>query len=235
MINKHLLFLLLVSVIISLVRCTSPSTQQENSTIVRIDSFASEFVEHRTIEILLPGGFNKDQNYPVLYMHDGQMLFDSTTTWNGQEWGVDEKLGALLADHLIDPVIVVGIWNTSKRHAEYFPQRPFESLSENIQDSLLQLGRNENTPLFPIPVSSDLYLRFLVEELKPYIDEHYPTNPDQASTFIMGSSMGGLISMYAISEYPEVFGAAACLSTHWIGTFTDQNNPIPEAFFQYMS
>lgn len=235
MINENLPVILLSIILTCFVGCTSTPIQQKNATITRIDSFPSKFVENRTIEILLPRGFDQSQNYPVLYMHDGQMLFDSTTTWNGQEWGVDEKLGTLIAEDVIDPVIVVGIWNTTNRHSEYFPQKPFESLPEHVQDSLLQLGRSENTSLFQIPVSSDLYLQFLVDELKPYIDENFPTNPDRKSTFIMGSSMGGLISLYAISEYPEVFGAAACLSTHWIGTFTDQNNPIPAAFFRYMS
>jgi enterochelin esterase-like enzyme len=65
-----------------------------------------------------------------------------------------------------------------------------------------------------VPVS-DLYLRYLVEELKPRIDAAYPTLPERASTFVMGSSMGGLISLYAVEQYPEVFGGAACVSTHW--------------------
>ena len=64
-------------------------------------------------------------------------------------------------------------------------------------------------------ITSDKYLRFLVDELKPYVDQNYRTKSDQSNTFIMGSSMGGMISAYAISEYPEIFGGAACLSTHW--------------------
>ena len=64
-------------------------------------------------------------------------------------------------------------------------------------------------------ISSDKYLSFLIKELKPYMDQNYRTKPDQKNTFIMGSSMGGMISAYAISEYPEIFGGAACLSTHW--------------------
>jgi pimeloyl-ACP methyl ester carboxylesterase len=73
-----------------------------------------------------------------------------------------------------------------------------------------------------------------VEELKPYIDSNYSvgTGPEHAA--VMGSSMGGLISLYAISEFPHVFGAAACVSTHWPGIFTMDNNPIPQAFFDYM-
>ena len=65
----------------------------------------------------------------------------------------------------------------------------------------------------------------MVEELKPFIDNNYSVFSDKRNTAIMGSSMGGLISMYAVSEYPKVFGAAACMSTHWIGTFTNKNEP----------
>ena len=74
-----------------------------------------------------------------------------------------------------------------------------------------------------------------MKELKPLIDKKYSTHKDKAHTFIAGSSMGGLISMYAICEYPEVFGGAACLSTHWTGTFTKENNPFPESVLQYLS
>jgi predicted alpha/beta superfamily hydrolase len=82
--------------------------------------------------------------------------------------------------------------------------------------------------------TSDRYLKFIVKELKPYIDRTYSVKTDRAHTFIAGSSMGGLISMYAICEYPAVFGGAACLSTHWVGTFTLENNPVPDAFITYL-
>lgn len=208
------------------------------SSFDRIEAFESEWIADRTIQIYLPPSYAAgDQRYPVLYMHDGQMLFDSTTTWNGQEWGVDETMDRLIAEGTIRETIVVGVWNggTPLRHPEYFPQKPFESLGEAITDSLYTIERGENTLLFGNPVQSDNYLKFLTEELKPYIDSKYYTLPDAENTFIMGSSMGGLISMYAICEYPNVFGGAACLSTHWPGTFGLENNPIPDAFFTYLN
>jgi len=73
-----------------------------------------------------------------------------------------------------------------------------------------------------------------VTELKPFIDKNYSTYTDKENTFIVGSSMGALISMYAICEYPNIFGGAACLSTHWPGSFTVDNNPVPNAFLNYM-
>jgi pimeloyl-ACP methyl ester carboxylesterase len=163
------------------------------------------------------------------------MLFDSTTTWNKQEWKVDETVSSLIKENKIKACIVVGIWSTELRHAEYFPQKPFESLPKAFRDSLVVFGkRNEDTPLFKASVQSDNYLKFIVEELKPYIDKTYSTKSDQKNTFIAGSSMGGLISMYALCEYPTIFRGAACLSTHWPGIFTVANNPIPDAFITYL-
>jgi enterochelin esterase-like enzyme len=168
-------------------------------------------------------------------MHDGQMLFDSSTTWNRHDWEVDETLGRLMSEKKVKPCIVVGIWNTPKRHMEYFPQKALNYLSENQIDSLMNANRGEGTPkLFDGGIVADNYLKFLVTELKPFIDKTYATHTDSGNTYIMGSSMGGLISMYAICEYPEVFGGAACLSTHWPGVFTVENNPVPGALLSYL-
>ncbi len=209
-------------------------------TIERIQNFSSDLFDTRTIDIWLPENYTSTQKYAVLYMHDGQMLFDSTVTWNKQEWGVDETIGKLIDQKKIKECIVVGIWNDSKtRHSDYFPQKPFENLPKTSQDSLKEIKRDHKikeqaTNLFSIEIRSDAYLKFIVKELKPYIDQNYATLKDKENTFIMGSSMGGLISMYALCEYPEIFGGAACLSTHWIGTNTDQNNPIPRQFITYL-
>jgi enterochelin esterase-like enzyme len=164
------------------------------------------------------------------------MLFDAETTWNKQAWEVDDVLSKLLQEKKIQEVIVVGIASDSKtRHIDYFPQKPFESLTKNQQDSIYNANRSNGQSVFNNgKINSDNYLKFLVEELKPIIDKKYSVYTDQKHTFIAGSSMGGLISMYAICEYPKVFGGAACLSTHWPGTFSLENNPIPNAFFDYL-
>lgn len=203
--------------------------------LVRIENFQSEYVTQRNIDIWFPTGYDGKKKFAVLYMHDGQALYDSTTTWNHQAWDVDDVAGTLLEEGNLKDFIVVGIWNGGQtRHPDYFPQKPFENLSKTEKDTvtaqLQSAGRTKET----FKPQSDNYLKFIVNELKPYIDKTYSVYTNQENTFIAGSSMGGLISMYAICEYPETFGGAACFSTHWVGTFTLENNPVPDAFISYL-
>lgn len=209
--------------------------QVSSGTLVRHANMPSAYVSPRHVDVWLPQGYSPRQKYAVLYMHDGQMLYDSTTTWNKQAWEMDDVLGGLLQRKQVQPTIVVGIWNSGPgRHADYFPQRPWEQLSTVQKDWVTgQLKAKGRTVNGFVPVS-DNYLRFLVTELKPFIDSAYSTFTDPQHTFIAGSSMGGLISLYAICEYPQVFGGAACLSTHWPGVFSMPNNPVPQAFFNYL-
>lgn len=210
--------------------------QLASGSIVRLENFGSGNVQPRNIDVWLPEGYGPKQKYPVLYMHDGQMLFDSTITWNRQEWGVDEVAGKLIGSGRIRPFIVVGIWNSGPgRHAEYCPEKPLSTIPASLLDSLTRYaGRNPETVLFDGDIRSDEYLRFIVSELKPHIDKNFSTLRTRENTFIAGSSMGGLISLYAICEYPDVFGGAACLSTHWPVLFTADDNPFPSAILQYL-
>lgn len=224
------LFFILVSLM-----SNAQNIKVSNGKVQRFDNFKSEFVEARNVDVWLPDGYNNKEKYAVLYMHDGQMLFDAETTWNQQAWEVDEVAGKLNAEGKVKKFIVVGIWNiAAKRHQEYFPQKPYESLTQVQRDTITaQLQKAGRTTAVFKPYS-DLYLKFLVTELKPFIDKTFSTLTDKDNTFMGGSSMGGLISMYAICEYPEVFGAVACISTHWPGIFAVENNPIPEAFYSYL-
>jgi enterochelin esterase-like enzyme len=210
--------------------------QVSSGKIQRFENFSSSYVPARTVDVWLPATYNSSKKYAVLYMHDGQMLFDAATTWNKQEWGVDEVITRLLEENKVNDVIVVGVWNGDKRrHPEYFPQKPFEALSQQQKDTIYKAARANGFSVFnDYPINSDNYLKFLVKELKPFIDQQFSTYRDKQHTFIAGSSMGGLISMYALCEYPNVFGGAACLSTHWPGIFTMEGNPIPQAFINYL-
>jgi predicted alpha/beta superfamily hydrolase len=201
--------------------------------VERLADFPSRHVVPRNVDVWLPDGYSSATRYDVLYMHDGQMLFDAANTWNKQEWRADEVAGELIRTGRTRPFIIVGIWNPGDaRPSEYFPQKPFESLTPAQQQALYALGGDKR--LLAEPVHSDEYLRFLTAELKPYIDSHFSVDGSREHTFIMGSSMGGLISMYALAEYPEVFGGAACLSTHWPGIMPTADNPIPARFFDYL-
>jgi len=210
----------------------SPSS----GTIRQFENFSSAYVEPRTVDVWLPDDYSAKKKYAVLYMQDGKSLFDSNIVWNHQEWMADETIGRLLKEKKINNCIVVGIYNTeTARHLEYFPQKAFESLPKPQQDSLFKTNRSSGVAVFKEnKLRSDNYLLFLTKELKPFIDSSFSTLKDRKHTFIGGSSMGGLISLYAICEYPAVFGGAACISTHWPGIFTIDNNPIPGAIFEYL-
>ena len=203
--------------------------------IVHYSNFSSEYVTARDVNIWLPEGYSPEQRYDVLYMQDGGMLFDKNLSWNAQSWEVDEVAGALISSGKVTPFIVVGISNAGElRHSDYFPQKPWETLSVRQQKTLYDSKRESGEAVFTAQVVSDKYLKFLVQELKPLIEKTFSVNTGPKHTFVMGSSMGGLISIYAISEYPDVFGGAACLSTHWSGVFSLHDNPIPEAFYAYL-
>jgi predicted alpha/beta superfamily hydrolase len=236
--NNLLKLLVLVSILSFLTTNLIAQNSISKSTIagqlIRFENFKSKFVDARTIDIWLPNNYSSKQKYSVIYMHDGQMLFDSTSTWNKQEWNIDEHLSKLLSESKIENCIVVGIYNNgSKRHLEFTPQKALELFLNKAElDSIISeignLVKSPNTPLL-----ADNYLKFIVKELKPFVDKNYSTYKDKKHTSIMGSSMGGLISMYAVCEYPKVFGNAACLSTHWPLIFR-KGNPGTEAIFKYL-
>lgn len=202
-------------------------------TITRVSLESSENGEARNIDIWLPEGYDTTIKYAVIYMHDGQMLFDSTTTWNRQEWGADEAVSLLMAGNQIKPCIIVGIWNNDKvRYPEYYPEKSLKFLSKRRQARVSRRNGPGNG-------LADAYLRFLANDVKPYIDSHYSTHTDAENTVTMGSSMGGLISLYALCEYPDVFGGAGCLSTHspmkGVNLFTRKDNRQARAFRKYLT
>ncbi|MBC8095191.1 MAG: alpha/beta hydrolase [Akkermansiaceae bacterium] len=180
-------------------------------TVEHLAPLDSKFVDRRAVDVWLPPRYatveGKLRSYPVLYVHDGQNVFDPAMSFIGVDWGIDETMTRLITEKKIPEVIVVAIWNTPKRLSEYMPQRAIERVAESELDGMFKPVRQN--PL------GDAYLKYIVTELKPAIDARYRTLPDRAHTSIMGSSMGGLISLAAICEYPEVFGSAACLSTAW--------------------
>lgn len=144
----------------------------------------------RTIRMYFPPNYSSGKRFPVIYMHDGQNLFDESTAFSG-EWNVDETLDSLYTYYGFS-CIVVGIYHGEKER--------INELSPWVNDSL-KLGGD-----------GDKYAKFIVKTLKPFIDSHFRTLPDRDNTAIFGSSMGGLMSLYMALEYPDVFSKAGIFS-----------------------
>jgi len=204
-----------------------PTATVRHGRLERLPALASRHVDTRPVDVWLPPGYDGRRPHAVLYMHDGQMLFDPATTWNKQAWEVDRMAAPLLERGALRDFIVVAPWNNGKlRFAEYFPQAWLPSLDATWRQALAERALQG-------PPRGDAYLRFLVEELKPAVDARYATRREREHTFLAGSSMGGLVSLYGLCEHPQVFGGAACLSTHWIGGF-ERNDVVPAAAIGYL-
>lgn len=167
-----------------------------------------------TVWVWLPPGYRDHprRRFPVLYMHDGHNLFDRRLSNFDKEWQVDETIARMVARGDLREWIVVAIRAPEARYSTLFPEKLLGFLPADMQKEVTQgnfAGNSAQQPLL-----ADEYLAFLVRELKPRVDREFRSLPRAGDTAIMGSSMGGLISLYAIAEYPEVFGQAAGLSTH---------------------
>ena len=184
------------------------AAKADAGTLVDLGIVQSKYADARRVQVWLPSTYTPNgPRHAVLYMHDGQNLFDPETSYGGKEWMVDEVLDRLIREGQVRPTIVVGIWNTPKRLQEYVPAKAFTHLPPKYMGRVRGLYGGD--PL------SDGYLRFIVHELKPRIDRDFRVKTGRSDTAIMGSSMGGLISLYAVNEYPQVFGGGGMVSTHW--------------------
>ena len=185
-----------------------PLSNRQPAQLIEHEAFASEHVKPRNLTIWLPAGYRprEGDGYPVIYAQDGQNLFPPELSYGGVDWALDDAAEAIMANSNAGQASIVGIWNTDERWQEYAPQKVIESLPGDTASEWLG-------PVLP-DLKGDAYLHFITEELKPFIDETYNTSSMSDNTFIMGSSMGGLISLYAIAEYPDIFSRAAAVSIH---------------------
>ena len=168
------------------------ATKAENVVVIDEQFYIPQLNRTRRIWLYLPAGYYYSvKRYPVIYMHDGQNLFDQATAF-GDEWAVDKTLNSMLAE-----TIIVGIDSSEHRITEYnFYDHPEHGQGQGIQ-----------------------YINFIAETLKPFIDANYRTKPERGSTVIAGSSMGGLISLYGAIHFPQVFGCAGVFSPSlWLTT-----------------
>lgn len=158
---------------------------------------SEELGNEREVIVYLPPNYNDpgsaNTRYPVLYMHDGQNLMNTRTSFKGVEWQVDEAAERSIRDGKINPVIIVGIYNAEERAAEFTP---------GLLQSDGGMARGE------------AYGEFVVKQIKPLIDAKYRTLPDKANTAIAGSSQGGLITLCMIKQHPDVWGNAAVLTPY---------------------
>jgi predicted alpha/beta superfamily hydrolase len=187
-------------------------------TVRKHDNFASAFVSARDVHVWLPLSYGRqsERRYPVLYAQDGQNQFDPKLSFIGVDWALDETMTRLIAEGRVLETIVVAVWNTSRRLEEYLPAKAILSAKGTEKQTLLSKELSRGGRAYrDEDWLADRYLKFMVQELKPFIDKEYRTQTGRSDTFIMGSSAGALLSLYAVSEYPEVFGGAACLSTHF--------------------
>ncbi|HYO23284.1 MAG TPA: alpha/beta hydrolase-fold protein [Flavisolibacter sp.] len=175
-------------------RKAKETTASKNVQILDTAFYIPQLNRHRRVWIYLPESYSTTKKkYPVLYMHDGQNLFDNATAGFG-EWGVDEALDTLGKMHG-EGIVVAVDHGSEKRINEY---SPFD---------MEQYGKGEG----------DAYVDFLVQTLMPYINNHYRTKKSARYTAVAGSSMGGLISFYAMMKYPDKFGAAGVFSpAFWV-------------------
>ena len=169
-------------------------------------------LHRRRVDVWLPETYqtNPDLSFPVLYMQDGQTVFDNWKRGNGG-WEVNRTITRLAEEEKIFPPIVVAISSTLNRAGDYLPAKAIDAKNPPASSASNTLNGQRQTR----ERVSDRYLEWMVTTLKPAIDARYRTLRDAQNTALMGSSMGGLISLYAYCEYPEIYGKAACLSTHW--------------------
>lgn len=197
----------LVAVLLALLPLAARAGDGEGRFVVL--PVVSQLIAPPRITIWLPPGYDGSKHrYPVVYMHDGQNLFDRKRSNFDKVWAADKSALRLIAAKKVKPFVIVGIDQPgAARQRQYLPQAIYNAASPAVRARMDALTEG--------PVSSDAYLRYIVTELKPAIDGAFRTRPGRDDTAIIGSSMGGLISCYAFGEYPKIFGRAACVSTHW--------------------
>ncbi|MBI1765473.1 MAG: alpha/beta hydrolase [Acidobacteria bacterium] len=159
------------------------------------ENFASQFLgNQRTLIVYLPPGYDyeAERRYPVLYLHDGQNVFDRATAFMGQEWQVDETAQTLIEQGKIEPLIIVGIYNTGEQRINEYTQTHDERKHAGGQ--------------------AGLYGRMLVEEIKPFIDRRYRTRHEPQHTGLGGSSLGGLVTLHLGLRYQQYFGKLLVMS-----------------------
>jgi len=188
--------------------------------IIPYPSLRTKNVPSRPVVVWMPKGYVNTERYPVVYMLDGQELFQNSGTDFQDDWQLDETVQQLINSGKIPGCIVVGIYSTNKdRLSEYFPKSIYEALPTSAKDEIAKQGAFDF-------IKSDSMLRFIVNEVKPFIDIKYPTRNGTANTFLVGKGFGGMLATYALCKYPYIFGGVASLS---VNSLSETSNSFSQA------
>lgn len=193
---------------------THPAAAQDQGRIIEYSEIAAAGLPPQRLSIWLPPGYDgSNRSYPVVYMHDGHNLFDRRNSNFDKIWAADKAMLAVMGKG-IEPRIIVGIWAPGEdRFRQYLPKPAYDAAPPELRAKMDVMAKG--------PVTSSRYLAWIGDVLKPWVDRSFRTRPAKINTAIIGSSMGGLMSCYAIAARPEVFGRAACLSSHWPAAIPD--------------
>ena len=192
-----------------MVLLSAPARAEDGGRLIEYERVEAAGLPPQRLTIWLPPGYDSsDKRYPVLYMHDGHNLFDLKNSNFNKIWAADKAMLKVAAEQGIEPRIIVGVWAPGKdRFRQYLPRPAYDAAPPALKAKMDEMAGG--------PVISDAYLAWLAGPLKSWVDASFRTRPGRADTAIAGSSMGGLMSCYAIAARPDVYGQAACVSSHW--------------------
>ncbi|MFN4021002.1 MAG: alpha/beta hydrolase [Erythrobacter sp.] len=199
-----------MGLLLALLACLAvPLKAQDKGRLLAYERVPAAGLPDQRLTIWLPPGYDASQaRYPVLYMHDGHNLFDVTKSNFNKIWAADKAMLAAVATGTVEPHIIVGIWAPGPdRHRQYLPRSFYDMTTGRLRVQIDARTTGE--------VISHHYLDWIAGPLKTWVDGAFRTRPGRDDTAIIGSSMGGLMSCYAVLERPAVFGRAGCVSAHW--------------------
>ena len=183
--------------------------REQTGRFLEYEHVAAAGLPEQRLTIWLPPGYDRgNRRYPVLYMHDGHNLFDPAKSNFNKVWAADKAMLAVMKSGKVAPHIIVGVWAPGRdRYRQYLPQSLYQASTGTPRAAMDAMTGG--------PVLSEAYLDWLAGPLKQWVDASFRTRPGRDDTAIMGSSMGGLMSCYALLERPQTYGRAGCVSSHW--------------------
>lgn len=188
----------------------APALRAEDAgRLLQYERIAAAGLPDQRLTIWLPPGYDAGaRRYPVLYMHDGHNLFDRRLSNFDKIWAADKAMLQTLASGAVEPHIIIGIWAPgADRFRQYLPRDIHDAASPDLRAKMEAAAGG--------PILSQAYLAWIAGPLKTWVDTSFRTRTGRDDTAIMGSSMGGLMSCYAFLNRPDIFGRAACISSHW--------------------